>query len=138
MPLLGHLIILGAHESKDYGCHCLGIFNIQLGLSRHLALANVLSFCFSQSPAIPGGSRGINGGQMDKVQDPEELAKELSASLTRYVPGSWVLNRGIFGLGGDDSAYVKACGGTMYGSARLGVHLCTDVFLWKNCEQVCR
>uniref|UniRef100_A0A8C3WMB8 USH1 protein network component harmonin binding protein 1 n=1 Tax=Catagonus wagneri TaxID=51154 RepID=A0A8C3WMB8_9CETA len=39
---------------------------------------------WSQSlPAVPGGSRGTDGGQMGKVQDPEELAQELSASLTR-------------------------------------------------------
>uniref|UniRef100_A0A8D0R6Z4 Harmonin-binding protein USHBP1 PDZ-binding domain-containing protein n=1 Tax=Sus scrofa TaxID=9823 RepID=A0A8D0R6Z4_PIG len=39
---------------------------------------------WSQSlPAVPSGSRGIDGGQMGKVQDPEELAQELSASLTR-------------------------------------------------------
>lgn len=43
---------------------------------------------WSQGPAIPGGSRGINGGQVGKVQDPEELAQELSASLTRAL-GLW-------------------------------------------------
>ncbi|XP_059774130.1 harmonin-binding protein USHBP1 isoform X1 [Balaenoptera ricei] len=34
-------------------------------------------------PAVPGGSRGVDGGQVSKVQNPEELAQELSASLTR-------------------------------------------------------
>uniref|UniRef100_A0A8C2P1B1 Harmonin-binding protein USHBP1 PDZ-binding domain-containing protein n=1 Tax=Capra hircus TaxID=9925 RepID=A0A8C2P1B1_CAPHI len=34
-------------------------------------------------PALPGGSRGIDGGQVSKVQHPEELTQELSASLTR-------------------------------------------------------
>ncbi|KAM7140180.1 harmonin-binding protein USHBP1 isoform 3-T3 [Molossus nigricans] len=43
---------------------------------------------WSQGPAIPGGSRGIDGGQVGKVQDPEELAQELSASLTRAL-GLW-------------------------------------------------
>ncbi|XP_066205342.1 harmonin-binding protein USHBP1 isoform X5 [Saccopteryx leptura] len=41
-----------------------------------------------QGPAIPGGSRGINGGQVSKAQDPEKLAQELSASLTRAL-GLW-------------------------------------------------
>ena len=43
---------------------------------------------------------------MSKVQDPEELAQELSASLTRCVPGycagmcvAWVLCWGVCGLG---------------------------------------
>ncbi|XP_066126583.1 harmonin-binding protein USHBP1 isoform X5 [Saccopteryx bilineata] len=43
---------------------------------------------WSQGPAIPGGSRGINGGQVSKAQDPEKLAQELSASLTRAL-GLW-------------------------------------------------
>ncbi|XP_036703021.1 Usher syndrome type-1C protein-binding protein 1 isoform X5 [Balaenoptera musculus] len=34
-------------------------------------------------PAVPGGSRGVDGGQVSKVQNLEELAQELSASLTR-------------------------------------------------------
>nr|XP_023481165.1 Usher syndrome type-1C protein-binding protein 1 isoform X3 [Equus caballus] len=34
-------------------------------------------------PAVPGGSRGIDGGQVGKVQDSEELAQELAASLAR-------------------------------------------------------
>lgn len=34
-------------------------------------------------PALPGGSRGIDGGQVSKVQHPEELTQGLSASLTR-------------------------------------------------------
>ncbi|XP_049564215.1 harmonin-binding protein USHBP1 isoform X3 [Orcinus orca] len=34
-------------------------------------------------PAVPGGSRAADGGQVSKVQNPEELAQELSASLTR-------------------------------------------------------
>ncbi|XP_067589246.1 harmonin-binding protein USHBP1 isoform X2 [Pseudorca crassidens] len=34
-------------------------------------------------PAVPGGSRAVDGGQVSKVQNPEELAQELSASLTR-------------------------------------------------------
>ncbi|XP_033709765.1 harmonin-binding protein USHBP1 isoform X2 [Tursiops truncatus] len=34
-------------------------------------------------PAVPGGSRTVDGGQVSKVQNPEELAQELSASLTR-------------------------------------------------------
>ncbi|XP_057565317.1 harmonin-binding protein USHBP1 [Hippopotamus amphibius kiboko] len=34
-------------------------------------------------PTVPGSSRGIDGGQVSKVQDPEEIAQELSASLTR-------------------------------------------------------
>ncbi|XP_039723697.1 harmonin-binding protein USHBP1 isoform X4 [Pteropus medius] len=38
---------------------------------------------WSQGPAIPGGIRGIDGGQVGKVQDREELAQELLASLTR-------------------------------------------------------
>ncbi|XP_019592496.2 harmonin-binding protein USHBP1 isoform X3 [Rhinolophus sinicus] len=38
---------------------------------------------WSQGPAVPSGSRGTGGGQMGKVQDPEELAQQLSASLTR-------------------------------------------------------
>ncbi|XP_070272448.1 harmonin-binding protein USHBP1 isoform X3 [Myotis yumanensis] len=41
-----------------------------------------------QGPAIPGGSRGIDGGQMGQEQDPEELAQELSASLARAL-GLW-------------------------------------------------
>ncbi|KAM8765803.1 harmonin-binding protein USHBP1 isoform 3-T3 [Rhynchonycteris naso] len=43
---------------------------------------------WSQGPAIPDGSRGINGSQVGKVQDPEKLAEELSASLTRAL-GLW-------------------------------------------------
>ncbi|XP_054434661.1 harmonin-binding protein USHBP1 [Pteronotus mesoamericanus] len=43
---------------------------------------------WSQGPALPGGSRGTDGGQVGKVQDPEELAQELSASLTRAL-GLW-------------------------------------------------
>ncbi|XP_029074974.1 Usher syndrome type-1C protein-binding protein 1 isoform X2 [Monodon monoceros] len=35
------------------------------------------------TPAVPGGSRAVDGGQVSKVQNPEELAQELSASLTR-------------------------------------------------------
>ncbi|XP_060271359.1 harmonin-binding protein USHBP1 isoform X3 [Ovis aries] len=38
-------------------------------------------------PALHGGSRGIDGGQVSKVQHPEELTQGLSASLTRCVPG---------------------------------------------------
>ncbi|XP_037362017.1 harmonin-binding protein USHBP1 [Talpa occidentalis] len=39
---------------------------------------------WSQGPlAVPSGSRGIDGGQASKVKEPEELAQELSASLTR-------------------------------------------------------
>lgn len=38
---------------------------------------------WSQGPAVPSGSRGTGGGQMGKVQDPEELAQQLLASLTR-------------------------------------------------------
>ncbi|XP_058916618.1 harmonin-binding protein USHBP1 isoform X2 [Kogia breviceps] len=39
---------------------------------------------WSQGPsAVPGGSRAVDGGQVSKVQNPEELAQELSASLTR-------------------------------------------------------
>ncbi|KAI5185678.1 harmonin-binding protein USHBP1 isoform X1 [Manis pentadactyla] len=34
-------------------------------------------------PAVPGGGRGTDGGQVGKVQDPEELSQELEASLTR-------------------------------------------------------
>ncbi|XP_064336047.1 harmonin-binding protein USHBP1 isoform X2 [Camelus dromedarius] len=34
-------------------------------------------------PAVPGGSRGTDGSQGGKVQDPGDLAQELSASLTR-------------------------------------------------------
>ncbi|XP_004423115.1 PREDICTED: Usher syndrome type-1C protein-binding protein 1 [Ceratotherium simum simum] len=34
-------------------------------------------------PAVPGGSRDINGGQVGKMQASEELAQELAASLTR-------------------------------------------------------
>ncbi|KAM8765802.1 harmonin-binding protein USHBP1 isoform 2-T2 [Rhynchonycteris naso] len=41
-----------------------------------------------EGPAIPDGSRGINGSQVGKVQDPEKLAEELSASLTRAL-GLW-------------------------------------------------
>ncbi|KAM5308955.1 harmonin-binding protein USHBP1 isoform 2-T2 [Glossophaga mutica] len=43
---------------------------------------------WSQGSALPGGSRGTDGGQVGKVQDPEELARELSASLTRAL-GLW-------------------------------------------------
>ncbi|XP_036158580.1 Usher syndrome type-1C protein-binding protein 1 isoform X1 [Myotis myotis] len=41
-----------------------------------------------QGPAVPGGSRGIDGGQVGQVQDPEDLAQELSASLARAL-GLW-------------------------------------------------
>ncbi|XP_073076054.1 harmonin-binding protein USHBP1 isoform X3 [Manis javanica] len=34
-------------------------------------------------PAVPGGGRGTDGGQVGKVQDPEMLSQELEASLTR-------------------------------------------------------
>ncbi|KAM9687863.1 harmonin-binding protein USHBP1 [Trichechus inunguis] len=34
-------------------------------------------------PAVPGGTCGIDGGQVGRVRDPEELAQELEASLTR-------------------------------------------------------
>ncbi|XP_004688695.1 PREDICTED: Usher syndrome type-1C protein-binding protein 1 isoform X2 [Condylura cristata] len=34
-------------------------------------------------PAVSGGSRGSGGGQVSKVKEQEELAQELSASLTR-------------------------------------------------------
>uniref|UniRef100_A0A8D2DXJ1 USH1 protein network component harmonin binding protein 1 n=1 Tax=Sciurus vulgaris TaxID=55149 RepID=A0A8D2DXJ1_SCIVU len=34
-------------------------------------------------PAVPGGSSGIDGGQLGRMWDPEKLAKELEASLTR-------------------------------------------------------
>ncbi|XP_036884733.1 Usher syndrome type-1C protein-binding protein 1 isoform X2 [Sturnira hondurensis] len=43
---------------------------------------------WSQGSALPGGSRGTDGGQVAKVQDPEELAQELSASLARAL-GLW-------------------------------------------------
>ncbi|XP_045051816.2 harmonin-binding protein USHBP1 isoform X2 [Desmodus rotundus] len=43
---------------------------------------------WSQGSALPGGSSGTDGGQAGKVQDPEELAQELSASLTRAL-GLW-------------------------------------------------
>ncbi|KAI5758946.1 USHBP1 [Gulo gulo luscus] len=36
-------------------------------------------------PAILGGSRGIDGGQVGKAQGPETLAQELAASLNRAV-----------------------------------------------------
>lgn len=36
---------------------------------------------------------------MGKVQDPEELAQELSASLTRAVPGSWTGGYADWGVG---------------------------------------
>ncbi|XP_019497444.1 PREDICTED: Usher syndrome type-1C protein-binding protein 1 isoform X1 [Hipposideros armiger] len=38
---------------------------------------------WSQGPAVPSGSRGTDGGQVGKVQDPEKLAQELLASLNR-------------------------------------------------------
>lgn len=38
-------------------------------------------------PAVPGGGRGTDGGQVGKVQDPEMLSQELEASLTRCVSG---------------------------------------------------
>nr|XP_012298948.1 Usher syndrome type-1C protein-binding protein 1 isoform X2 [Aotus nancymaae] len=34
-------------------------------------------------PAVPGGTSGIDGGQVGKAWDPEKLAQELAASLTR-------------------------------------------------------
>ncbi|XP_006898381.1 PREDICTED: Usher syndrome type-1C protein-binding protein 1 [Elephantulus edwardii] len=34
-------------------------------------------------PAGPDGTCGVDGGQVDKVRDPEELARELELSLTR-------------------------------------------------------
>ncbi|XP_047387453.1 harmonin-binding protein USHBP1 isoform X2 [Sciurus carolinensis] len=34
-------------------------------------------------PAVPGGSSGIDGGQLGRMWDPEKLTKELEASLTR-------------------------------------------------------
>ncbi|XP_036997860.2 harmonin-binding protein USHBP1 isoform X2 [Artibeus jamaicensis] len=43
---------------------------------------------WSQGSALPGGSRGTDGGQVAKAQDPEELAQELSASLARAL-GLW-------------------------------------------------
>ncbi|CAK6445354.1 unnamed protein product [Pipistrellus nathusii] len=43
---------------------------------------------WSQGPAVPGGSRGSDGGQTGKVQDPEALAQGLSASLARAL-GLW-------------------------------------------------
>ncbi|XP_045408872.1 Usher syndrome type-1C protein-binding protein 1 isoform X2 [Lemur catta] len=39
-------------------------------------------------PVVPGGIGGIDGGQVGRVWDPEKLAQELAASLTRCVPGS--------------------------------------------------
>ncbi|XP_036884737.1 Usher syndrome type-1C protein-binding protein 1 isoform X5 [Sturnira hondurensis] len=42
----------------------------------------------TRGSALPGGSRGTDGGQVAKVQDPEELAQELSASLARAL-GLW-------------------------------------------------
>lgn len=100
--------------------------NIQLELSTHLAglgQCHVPPLCFLQGPAIPGGSRGIDGGQVGQVQDPEELAQELSASRARCVPGSWV--GGQLAGGGGGGSYVSARGGVVYSSGILGVHLCT-------------
>uniref|UniRef100_A0A8I5N7U7 USH1 protein network component harmonin binding protein 1 n=1 Tax=Papio anubis TaxID=9555 RepID=A0A8I5N7U7_PAPAN len=34
-------------------------------------------------PAVPGGTSGIDGGQVGRAWDPEKLAQELAASLTR-------------------------------------------------------
>ncbi|XP_012298947.2 harmonin-binding protein USHBP1 [Aotus nancymaae] len=36
-------------------------------------------------PAVPGGTSGIDGGQVGKAWDPEKLAQELAASLTRVL-----------------------------------------------------
>ncbi|XP_048651472.1 Usher syndrome type-1C protein-binding protein 1 isoform X3 [Marmota marmota marmota] len=34
-------------------------------------------------PAVPGGSSGLDGGQLGRMWDPEKLAKEIEASVTR-------------------------------------------------------
>ncbi|XP_039323006.2 harmonin-binding protein USHBP1 isoform X1 [Saimiri boliviensis] len=36
-------------------------------------------------PAVPGGTSGVDGSQVGKAWDPEKLAQELAASLTRAV-----------------------------------------------------
>lgn len=36
-------------------------------------------------PSVPGGSSGIDGGQLGRPWDPEKLAKELEGSITRAV-----------------------------------------------------
>lgn len=75
---------------------------------------------------------------MGQVQDPEELAQELSASLVRCVPGSWA------GDGWPERWWWFLCerlggggaGEVVYSSGILGVHLCTGVLPRKHCGQV--